>query len=110
VFRATKDAALAFAGRTFLNGKLRGIGEVTDLTLDTKRHAFAVRLHLLGEAEPIDVQVNKFVIKRRGDEATLTVLDATASRQWLDAVLRQFVIGQSFVVPPKAEAVLKVLV
>jgi hypothetical protein len=41
--------------------------------------------------------------------AELTIEAATASRQWMDVALQQFVVGQTFPVPAKAEALLKLL-
>ena len=35
LLRGSKDAALAFTTRTFLNTRLRCIGEVSDLSIDT---------------------------------------------------------------------------
>jgi hypothetical protein len=39
----------------------------------------------------------------------LTVVDATASRKWVAAMLREFVNGQTFPVPAQAATALKLL-
>ena len=64
---------------------------------------------LLDEAEPVEVHVGKYRLEQRGEDASLTVLDATTSRQWLTGALREFVVGRSFTVPAKAAAALKLL-
>lgn len=109
LLRSSKDTALGFAARTFFNTKLHGIGEMTELSIDTKKRSIHVRLDLEGEAEPIEINVNKYDLTRRGARTAITVLDASTSRKWLTEVLRQFVIGNSFVIPPKAGVVLKLL-
>jgi hypothetical protein len=109
LLRGSKDAAIALTIRTFINGKLRGIGHMTELSLDTKKRAFRARLELAGEAEPVEIHVRKYGLAENGDDATLTILDATASREWVSAALREFVVGRSFAIPAKAGAVLKLL-
>jgi hypothetical protein len=109
VLRGSKDAALAFGARTYFNNRLRRIGEMTELSIDTKKRALHVRLDLLGEAAPIEIHVNKYELKHNGTATILTIVDATASRQWLAEALREFVIGRSFTLPASAGAVLKLL-
>jgi hypothetical protein len=107
--RGPADGVLAFGARTFFNARLRGIGEMSELSIDTKKKTLRVRLDLLGEAEPIEIHVKKYALKQRGNETMLTVLDATSSREWIAETLRQLVVGRSFPIPAKAGAVLKVL-
>jgi hypothetical protein len=109
LLRASKDAALAFGARKFLNANLRGIGQMSELSIDTQRGTIRARLDLLGEAEPIEIDVLSYKLEQRGDEMVVTILDATASREWLAETLRQFVVGRSFTIPPQAGAVLKLL-
>ena len=82
---------------------------MTELSIDTKKRAFRVRLDLVGEAEPIEIDVRRYGLKRQGDDVTFAVVDATASRKWVAEALRQFVVGQSFAIPAKAGAALKLL-
>jgi hypothetical protein len=39
--RRSKDATLGFTTRLAINTKLRGIGEMTELSIDTKKNEFA---------------------------------------------------------------------
>ena len=109
LLRSSKDAALALTARTFLNAKLRGIGEVTELAADTKKRTINVCLELVGEAEPIEIRVRKYRVRRTAKQSVLTIVDATASRRWLARALRRFIVSQSFSIPPKAGAILKLL-
>jgi hypothetical protein len=47
----------------------------------------------LGDAKPFEIHVRKYVVKRRGEEATLTIAEATATRQWVAVALRNFIVG-----------------
>jgi hypothetical protein len=57
----------------------------------------------------MEVFVRNYTLKRQGRRAMLTVVDATASRKWVAAVLREFVIGQTFPLPTQAATALKLL-
>ncbi len=83
---------------------------MTELSIDTKKKTVRLRLELLGEAEPVEVQITKYSLKNKGEETRLVIEDATASREWLAVALREFVVGQSFPVPAKAGVLLKLLV
>jgi hypothetical protein len=109
VLRGSKDVALGYAARTFINNRLRGIGEMTKLSIDTKTRAIQLRMQLAGDAKPFEIHVRKYVVKRSGQEATLTIADATATCQWVAVALREFVIGRRFAIPAQAAAALKLL-
>ena len=82
---------------------------MTELFIDTKNKRIRVRLELLGETEPIDVDVSRYSLKEKGETTYITIEDVTSSRQWLAVALREFVVGQDFAIPAKAGAVLKLL-
>jgi len=68
-----------------------------------------VRLELSGEREPVEIHIAKYRLAKKGDQATVTIVDADASRKWVTTALREFVVGRSFTIPEKASAVLKLL-
>ena len=105
----SKDATLAFTVRMAINTQLRSIGEMTELSIDTKKKRVRVRLELVGEKEPIDVEILRYNLKSKGETTHITIEEATASREWLTVALREFVVGQDVTVPPKAAALLKLL-
>jgi hypothetical protein len=109
LLRGPKDAAVAFTARTAFNARYQRIGKMTELSIDTKKCAMRVQLDLLGEAEPIEIRVDKYELKQNGDKTKLKVLDATASRPWLAEALREYVVGRSFEIPSAAGVFLRML-
>src|SRR5437763_14304605 len=86
-FQRSKDATVGFAARIAINAKLRGIGEMTELAIDTKNKSVRLKLELIGEPEPIEIHVTRYRLRSSKDGgARFTIEAATASRQWLDAV------------------------
>ena len=82
---------------------------MTELSIDTKKKRVRVRLELVGEAEPIEVEITKYSLKNKDSGARLTIEEATASREWLAVALREFVVDRTIDLPPKAAALLKLL-
>ncbi len=109
LLRGPKDHALAFSARVLFNSRFSDVGELTDLAVDSQTQTLQLRLSLAGESEPLVIHVGKYRIRRNGDQALLTITDATASRPWLDAALRHFVLGRSITVPQAAATALKLL-
>ena len=100
---------MAFAVRLAANAKLRSIGEMTELSIDTKTKRVRVRLELLGENEPVDIEILRYTLKEKGETTYITIEEATSSREWLTVALREFVVGQDLAIPAKAGVVLKLL-
>ena len=107
--RRSKDAALGLALRTFINARFAAIGEVTAVALDTADRSIRLRVALRGESAPVDVHVRRYELEERDGQAWITILDAGASREWLDALLHRLAIGQRLPIPAKAAGVLRLL-
>jgi hypothetical protein len=82
---------------------------MTELSIDTKKKQLRVRLELVGEKEPIDVEIIRYRLKVKDESTYITIEDATSSRQWLTVALREFIVGQDLAVPAKAVALLQLL-
>ena len=109
VLRRSKDATLAFTTRLAINTKLRGIGEMTELSIDTKKKTVRLRLELIGEVEPIEIEIVRYKLNTKGDKLYLTIEEAKASREWLTVALKEFAAGQTLPIPAKAGTLLKLL-
>jgi hypothetical protein len=100
---------LAFTTKVAINTKLRSIGQMTELSIDTKKKLIRVRLELLGENEPIHVEILRYSLKEKGATTCITIEEVASSREWLTVALREFVVGQDLAIPAKAAAALKLL-
>jgi hypothetical protein len=77
--------------------------------IDTKTKRVRVRLELLGETEPIDVEILRYTLKEKGETTYIRIEEATSSREWLTVALREFVVRQDLAIPAKAAVVLRLL-
>jgi hypothetical protein len=97
------------ATRAFLNHRLDGIGEVELLSIDTAAQSLQVRLGLQGERSPVEIDVKRYLLHTSADGASVTVVDASASRPWIDHGLHAFVVGRPMHIPTKLAFALKML-
>ena len=56
-----------------------------------------------------EVEITRYSLKSKGEEAQLTVEEVNASREWLAVALRRFVVGRPFPAPAAAGTFLKLL-
>ena len=109
MLRDSKDAALAYAAERFVNTRLRGVGQISDLSLETTNRTVHFCLTLRGESEPVDVKLSDVEVQRGDDGAVLIVGGAVASREWLSGALGQFVVGRTFPIPRGASLIFGLL-
>jgi hypothetical protein len=82
---------------------------MSDVSIDTSTREIRVRLELAGEPTPVEIHVRHYSIEQQGERATVTIGDATASREWVSELLRQLVVGRPIVIPERAAAIVKLL-
>jgi DNA-binding protein YbaB len=87
--------------RWTINKKIKEFGEMLELNFDPKEKKLRLKILLSGEKEPIEININKYIIEKE-ETTKIKILEASSDRLWLNASLKNFVIGKSFNVPDKA--------
>ena len=82
---------------------------MTELSIDTKKKRVRVRLELVGEKEPIDVEIIRYSLKAKGESTHIKIEEATSSRHLLTVALREFIVGQDLALPAKEVVFLQLL-
>lgn len=95
------QAARAFAGEF-----IRNYGRIETLTIDSKRRRIEVVCRLNGEVSAIGVTIEEYRLEQSGGKTYLEVLASTATRPWLDAVLRDHLRKRRIALPPWAASAL----
>ena len=106
MFSAAKDLMTSKAAKAYVNDFIKRYGHVDELNIDSKRNRIEVVCHLKGEVSPIGVTIEKYQLNKDGHKAVFQVLDSSATRPWLQAVLRDHLHGRKFDLPPWAAAAL----
>jgi len=71
----------------FAKNKLPGVGKVIDLKVDFKNKELRCSVKLNGEVEPISLSATGMELTKEGAEYYVTVQSATASREWIQAII-----------------------
>ena len=105
----TKGQAVSLAGRQFLSSYLQKYGQMLYFSVQPDTKKISAELLLKGEDTPIKLTLDGYEISGPADKPTLRVAKVSASREWLEVVLREFVEGKPIELPPKAAPLLKLL-
>ena len=106
MFSAAKDAMTSTAAKAYANDFIKRYGRVDELKIDSKRNRIDVVCHLIGEVSPIGVTIEKYAVEKKDGKVVLEVLDSSATRPWLQAVMRDHLHGRKIDLPGWASAAL----
>ena len=106
MFTAAKDAMASKAAKTYVSNFIERYGKITEFKIDSQRSRIEMVCQLIGEVSPIGVTIEKYRIEEKGAKKYLQVLDSSATRPWLQAVMRDHLHGRAFEVPTWAAAAL----
>jgi hypothetical protein len=96
---AVKDTGAGAAIQRWLAREMADYGELLAFTFNSRERLVQMDLMLKGEREKLTVQVTDYELLQQGDGDYIVVRSARASREWVNAVLRNFVIGKPHRIP-----------
>ncbi len=97
------------AARQFLGSYLEKYGSMLNFSVHPETKTIDAEILLKGESSPIKLTLSGYDISGSAEKPTLRIAKVTASREWLEVVLREFVEGKAIDLPPKAAPLLKIL-
>ena len=106
MFNAAKDALASRGAQTWANKLMARYGQVQELKIDSRLKTVAVTCVLEGEATPITITVENYVVETERDKKYIRAADFSCTRPWLQNVLRDFGPKQRIELPPWAAAAL----
>lgn len=78
---------------------LKPYGTLKQLSLDTEQRTMVAELELIGELEPVRLEVHGYEILDEKDAAYLVLKDVTTSRPWLTTLARNFLVDHKLKLP-----------
>ena len=85
-------------------------GEMIEITFDPTQKYLRASVLLAGEEQPIEIKITDYDLKRMGEKTILTILQASADREWINLLIQDILIGKEIKLPAgKAEMLLDVL-
>lgn len=73
---------------------------MTELKIDDQLKTIEGTVLLKGETSPIEFRLIDYALTAAGEHGTITVGDITVSREWMQTLAREMVVGKAFPLPP----------
>lgn len=102
MFASIKDNLASSAAKAMLAGRIQRYGTLTELRIRSGEKTLAVEMLLAGEKEPIRIEVGRYRITGVSGAFKITLENVTASREWIQLLLEDFVTGKTFPIPSLA--------
>ena len=106
---AVRDSGASAAVHRWLSRELEPYGEVLDFDFNSGKKTAEMHVLLKGETEKLTVHVRDYELVRREDGDFIVVKNAGASREWVNAVLRNFVINKPHRIPEQYSAIARMV-
>jgi hypothetical protein len=106
---AVKDTGASAAIQHWLKAEMADYGEVLDFTFSSRNRSAEVHVLLKGEHDRLTVYVDEYEITRSNEGDFIVVKKARASREWVNAVLRNFVIDKPHRIPEQYAGLVKMV-
>ena len=106
MFSNAKDFMAGKAAKAYVNSLIARYGSVETLKIDSSHHRIEVVCQLTGEGSPIGVTIEKYVVEDQGGKKFIRIVESSATRPWLQAVIRDHAHGRSIEVPAWAASAL----
>ena len=103
----TKDAASSTAAEHLLKTRLKNYIQMLDLKIDSETKTVTAHVLPKGEKEAIQITVAAYEIIEENGVNYFVARKAHASREWMNVMVQQFVVGRRFELPEKYVKLLK---
>ena len=103
---AAKEGALEAAAKAYINQKIQNFGTVSDLDIDSRARSIRIEVALKGEAAPVTVTVPDYEVSSSSGAAYVIPKKFEASREWISAVLNEYIAGQRWPIPAALKSLL----
>ena len=104
-----KDTGAASAIERWLARELADYGEVLDFKISSADRRAELHVLLKGEKEALTVTIEKYELSSQGSEDFIIVRQAHTSREWVNAVLRKFLIDKKHKIPGQYSSMAKMV-
>ncbi|MCK9271043.1 MAG: hypothetical protein RBR47_11410 [Bacteroidales bacterium] len=86
--------------RKFVMNRVIGkYGKMIEIKFDPKQKYLRASILLAGEEQPIEIKVTDYHLEKTGENTILTVLHASADREWIDLLIQNTLIGKKIKLP-----------
>ena len=96
------QASGASGAKVIINRLISEYGKVCDLEVNKNKCSIIASILLEGENDPIKVTIEKYEIIKTDTSTSVMIKSASSDKAWLNTGIKNFLIGKSWDIPPKA--------
>jgi hypothetical protein len=104
-----KDSGASTAIQRWLAREMADYGEVLDFNINSAQRSAELHVLLKGERDKLTVSIEDYEITSAAGQDYIVVKRAQASREWVNAVLRNFVINKKHKIPDQYSSMAKMV-
>ena len=102
MFGNLKDSLASSAAKSLLSGRIERYGRLTELRIRSREKTIRVEMLLSGETEDLKIEVERYRVTGMAGAHVLVIERIRASRQWVQLLLEDFVVGVPIPIPSVA--------
>ncbi len=106
VLVSLKEGAVEAGAKAWINQQIQNFGTVTNLVINSRQKTIFIEAALKGEPGPIKVNISDYELVQTAKATYIVLKRIEASREWVSAVLQEYVAGQRLQVPASLKSVL----
>jgi hypothetical protein len=102
-----RDAGASYVAERYAAQWVQPYGRMLNLTIDSKNKKLRVEILPKGETDPLAVTIDEYELVTKNGVSSILVKRVSASREWVDAIVKDFATGKTIPLPEKYANVLK---
>jgi hypothetical protein len=102
MFGGMKDSLASGAAKALLAGRIERYGRLLDLRIRSREKTMSAVILLAGESEELRIEVGRYRVVEDGGKSALIIEQLSASREWLQLLLEDLLVGRPLTLPKLA--------
>ena len=82
-----------------INPLIKDYGEIIEFCLKPETRKIHIKVLLVGEKEPIDVDITGYDLVEGGENPCIVISKCTTSRKWMTSLSEKFLCGKELPIP-----------
>src|SRR4051812_39054946 len=101
MIHSAKDAGTSFVVERAVAHRLQPYGRMLNLSIDSKTKRIRLEVLLKGETDPIAIMIDEYQLTNVAGADFILIKKASASREWIHALIQDFGLGRTIPLPAK---------
>jgi len=87
--------------------RLKPYGRMLNLQIDSRNAKIRLEILLKGESQPVTLNIDEYHLTNSAGADFIVIKKASATREWMDALIKDFAIGKTIPLPAQYANMIK---